>query len=260
MKKTILSLMAVVALMCSTGCSKGGEPKPDPKSVTTYEVNGVKFNMVSIKGGTFTMGSADYGSYEQPTHEVTLSAYAIGETEVTQELWEAVMGSNPSFHTGKKNLPVENVSWSDCLTFIHKLNQATGELFRLPTEAEWEYAARGGEKSKGYKYSGSNNPDDVAWHLGNSSEQTHPIKGKKANELGLYDMSGNVWEWCMDWYDNEYYANSPKKDPNGPSIGTARVIRGGGIFSADGLRVTSRSYWEPAQKDVDQGFRLARYQ
>ena len=142
--------------------------------------------------------SEAYGD-ESPVHSVTLSSYYMGETEVTQALWKAVMGNNPSRFKGD-NLPVENVSWNDCQEFIRKLKQKTGKNFRLPTEAEWEYAARGGKKSNGYKYSGSNNIGSVAWYDDNSSNQIHAVKGKRLNELGLYDMSGNVWEWCSDWY------------------------------------------------------------
>ena len=195
-----------------------------------YTVNGVSFTMIDVEGGTFTMGSpdsdSDADSDEKPTHQVTLSNYSIGETEVTQALWQAVMGSNPSYYTGDLQRPVERVSWDDCQTFISKLNELTGENFRLPTEAEWEYAARGGNKSKGYKYSGSNTLGDVAWYYDNSSNTTHAVKTKQPNELGIYDMNGNVWEWCSDWYGS--YSSSWQFDPTGPSSGSYRVLRGGG--------------------------------
>jgi formylglycine-generating enzyme required for sulfatase activity len=193
-------------------------------------INGVFFTMVSVEGGTFTMGAtaeqgSDAYSDEKPAHEVTLSSFSIGETEVTQALWQAVMGSNPSRFTGDLNRPVEQVSWNDCQTFITKLNQMTGKTFRLPTEAEWEFAARGGNLSQGYKYSGSNTIGDVAWYASNSGYTTHPVGTKAPNELGLYDMSGNVWEWCQDWYGS--YSSSPSTNPTGPTSGSARVHRGG---------------------------------
>ena len=157
---------------------------------------------------------------------MTLSSYHIAETEVTQELWQAVMGDNPSFFEGS-NLPVEQVSWDDCHTFINKLNQLTGRQFRLPTEAEWEYAARGGKWSNGYLYSGSNNVTEVAWIWENEDDETtHQVKTKKPNELGIYDMSGNVSEWCEDWY-GMYPKVGETKDPKGPDSGETRVVRGG---------------------------------
>ena len=210
----------------------------------TFTVNGVQFTMVAVEGGTFTMGAtseqgSDAFDEEKPAHQVTLSDYYIGRTEVTQALWKAVMGSNPSNHKGD-NLPVENVSWYDCQVFIQKLNQLTGKQFRLPTEAEWEYAARGGRKSRGYKYAGSNNIGSVAWYGGNSGG-THLVATKQANELGVYDMSGNVWEWCSDWYGYYYYWSSSQSDPQGPSSGLFRVNRGGCYNSAEACRVSVRS-------------------
>ena len=224
-------------------------PKPMPTDKETFTVNGVSFTMVAVKGGTFTMGgTAEQGSdeydWEKPTHQVTLSDYMIGETEVTQELWKAVMGSNPSYFSGT-NLPVERVSWDDCQTFITKLNQLTGRNFRLPTEAEWEYAARGGQKSKGYKYAGSNTLSDVAWYKDNSWRNPHPVKQKQANELGLYDMSGNVWEWCQDWWGS--YSSSAQTNPTGPSSGSIRVYRGGGWSGgARDCRVSDRFNYTPS--------------
>ena len=191
--------------------------------------NGVSFTMKCVAGGTFTMGATSEQQNpfddEKPTHTVTLSDYYISETEVTQELWAAVMGSNPSRFTGNMQRPVEQVSWEDCQTFIQKLNRLTGENFRLPTEAEWEFAARGGRNSRGYQYSGSSNLGDVAWYRDNSSSTTHPVKTKSPNELGIYDMSGNVWEWCQDWFGN--YSSSSQTNPTGPSTGSYRIIRGG---------------------------------
>ena len=209
----------------------------------TFTVNGVQFTMVEVGGGTFTMGAtseqgSDAWDEETPAHQVTLSDYYIGQTEVTQALWEAVMGSNPSDHKGD-NLPVEQVSWDDCQVFIQELNQLTGKQFRLPTEAEWEYAARGGRKSRGYKYAGGNNIDSVAWCDGNSGNETHPVATKQANELGIYDMSGNVLEWCSDWCGD--YTSSSQSDPQGPSSGLYRVIRGGCYYNfARNCRVSYR--------------------
>ena len=228
----------------------------------TFNVNGVSFDMAEVEGGTFTMGAteeqgSDVSDNEKPAHQVMLSPYYIGKTEVTQELWEAVMGSNPSFFSGNKNRPVENVSWDDCQVFINKLNGLTGKSFRLPTEAEWEYAARGGKKSKGYKYSGSNTIDDVAWYDTNSAGTTHPVSSKAPNELGLYDMSGNVWEWCSDWYGKSYYEESPEPNPIGPEIGTLRVKRGGDwYFSANKCRVSFRNSNSQHYQTSENGLRL----
>lgn len=226
----------------------------------TFTVNGVQFTMVAVEGGTFTMGAtseqgSDAWDDEKPAHKVTLSDYYIGQTEVTQALWEAVMGGNPSRRIGD-NLPVEQVSWNDCQVFIQKLNQLTGKQFRLPTEAEWEYAARGGRKSRGYKYAGGNNIGSVAWYDDNSGNEMHPVATKQANELGIYDMSGNVWEWCSDWYGD--YTSSSQSDPQGPSSGSDRVGRGGGYFSRVRFcRVSSRNYITPGDRDNDFGLRLS---
>ena len=229
--------------------------------IETFMVNGVAFKMVKVAGGTFQMGATseqgeDAYAWEKPVHSVTLSDYYIGQTEVTQELWEAVMGSNPSYFTGDNRRPVEKVSWDDCQEFIEKLNRLTGKNFRLPTEAEWEYAARGGSKSRGYKYSGNNNPDLVAWYDGNSINKTHPVAQKQANELGLYDMSGNVWEWCSDWYGE--YINEVQTNPTGPITGTDYVQRGGSWENGSiGVRVSRRSPGTPALRGCYYGLRLA---
>ena len=243
-------------------------------------VKGVEFKMIKVEGGTFSMGATSEQSSaafagEKPVHRVTLSDYYIGETEVTQELWEAVMGSNPSCFKGNDQRPVESVSWNDCQEFIKKLNQLTGKEFRLPTEAEWEYAARGGKYSKdyAYQYSGSNNAEEVAWYWRNSGDKylsgewdkdriiennckTHPVKTKKANKLGLYDMSGNVWEWCNDW-DRPYQSYS-QINPTGPSKGERRVLRGGSWnFSVRSVRVSKRGHCAPDYSSYYFGLRLA---
>ncbi len=203
-----------------------------PPSEEEFEVNGVTFKMITVDGGSFMMGASDSDPdvtyYEVPQHQVTLSTYKIGQTEVTQELWQAVMGSNPSDQTGSVQLPVECVTWDDCQQFISRLNELTGKQFRLPTEAEWEFAARGGRYNHGYKYAGSNVIDGVAWYVGNSNNVKHPVKTKSPNELGIYDMSGNVWEWCLDWLGA--YSSAAQTNPTGPTTwsgNTYRIIRGG---------------------------------
>ena len=228
----------------------------------TYMVNGVSFTMICVDGGTFTMGANKKNVYDddRPSHQVILNNYSIGETEVTQALWQAVMGRNPSFYQGNLQRPVERVDWNDCQEFIRKLNLLTGATFRLPTEAEWEYAARGGSHSRNYKYCGSNSLGPVAWHMSNSSLSTHPVKEKKPNELGLYDMSGNVMEWCSDWYDSNYYSNTPSFNPKGPSTGFMRVVRGGSCMgSAEHFfRVSGRLSKKPSEKHESHGLRLAQ--
>ena len=242
------------------------------QNVITISVKGVSFKMVRVQGGTFTMGATpeqgdDAESYEKPTHQVTLSDYYIGETEVTQELWQAVMGYNPSFFNDKsdsKKCPVEYVSWNDCQTFIKKLNQLTGRNFRLPTEAEWEFAARGGIKSRHYKYAGGSDIGSVAWYYDNACEEgvssldfgTHPVGKKAANELGIYDMTGNVWEWCSDGYGD--YSSSAQTNPKGPSSASHRVYRGGSWHNnARNCRVSCRCGWHPDSRYLNLGLRLA---
>ena len=231
-----------------------------------FTVNGVSFKMMPVEGGTFTMGATaeqqNPDSDEKPTHRVTLSSYMMGETEVTQGLWQAVMGYTPtsgleqwsSDYGMGTQYPAYFISWNDVQEFITKLNQLTGKTFRMPTEAEWEYAARGGSKSRGYQYSGSNNLDDVAWYWDNSG--SHPVKTKSPNELGLYDMSGNVWEWCSDRYGS--YSSDAQTNPTGPSSGSYRVVRGGSwLNNARYCRVAYRNYNSPSIRSYYLGFRLA---
>ena len=222
-------------------------------------IKGVSYEMVWVRGGTFRMGATSeqgsdaYGN-EKPVHSVTLSSFYIGKTEVTQALWKAVMGSNPSCWKGD-NLPVECVSWNDCQEFIRKLNALTGLNFRLPTEAEWEFACRGGNNSRGYKYSGSNYIDNVAWYRDNSGDKTHPVATKSPNELGIYDMSGNVNEWCNDWYGG--YTSGRQTNPKGPYDGSRRVLRGGSWNIARDCRSSLRCHGGSTIRINFLGMRLA---
>ena len=221
---------------------------------TSFNVQGVFFKMVFVKGGTFPMGSNDFDD-EKPIHSVFLDDFFIGETLVTQGLWMSVMGMNPSCFQKGYDYPVDSVSWNDIvMAFLPKLNMLTGKNFRLPTEAEWEYAARGGNTHNDYKYSGSDNVSNVAYFSQNTSMQ---VKQKNSNELGVYDMSGNMWEWCQDWYDSDFYDKNMKANPTGPSSGSWRVIRGGSWSSnAQACRVSTRNYAEPSNRFNDFGFRL----
>ena len=233
---------------------------PPPAPCQTVTVNGVSFNMMCVEGGTFMMGAAEDDTTaeanEKPKHQVTLSDFMIGQTEVTQQLWEAVMGSNPSNFKGD-NLPVNAVCWNECQAFITKLNALTGLHFRLPTEAEWEYAARGGKQSKGYKYAGSDSIDLVAWYEGNSNNTPHEVAAKMPNELGIYDMSGNMWEFCQDWYSSTYYTAEAQINPQGPASGTHNVDRGGSWYrSAFHCRITHRDSSRPVVNDYRLGLRL----
>ena len=233
-------------------------------------------NMVYVEGGSFQMGSNDGDSDEKPVHQVTVSSFWIGKYEVTQAEWKEVMGSNPSNWKGDQ-LPVESVSWYDAVDYCNKRSIKEGLTpcysgsgagitcnwnangYRLPTEAEWEYAARGGKHSKGYKYSGSNDIGSVAWYDGNAGNKTHEVGTKAANELGLHDMSGNVWEWCWDWYDSGYYAKSPGSDPRGAGSGSYRGLRGGSWYGLDNYcRVANRSGNNPGNGGSSNGLRLAR--
>ena len=236
------------------------ESKEEPQALEETVIQNLVNNMVRVKGGTFTMGAtseqgSDAESDEKPTHQVTLSSFSIGKYEVTQEEWQAVMGDNPSSFKGTKR-PVESVSWNDCQVFIRKLNAMTGKRFRLPTEAEWEYAARGGNRSIRYKYAGSDKLDRVAWYYSNSGSATHDVGQKTPNELGLYDMSGNVFEWCQDWYGS--YNKNSQTNPSGPSLGSDRMDRGGSCCSlARYCRVSFRSFDSPGDSDLIVGLRLA---
>ena len=250
-----LGLFAVLLCFAMASCS-GGDGGNSKKENRTFNVGGVEFTMVYVEGGTFMMGSDDEEAWnvEKPVHKVTLSDYWIGQTEVTQELWQAVMGGNPSRFKGGC-LPAEEITWYDCQEFVGILNKITGENFSLPTEAQWEYAARGGRYSKGYKYSGGNDVYAVAWFDHNTSKKTRSVGITQPNELGIYDMSGNVSEWCSDWFGN--YSSDDVTDPAGPSFGTDRVIRGGCWRTNDTLGCRSTFRYYSASKQEFIGLRLA---
>ena len=239
--------------LSSSGSSLSGN------ALTIPVKNGINIEMVKVEAGSFDMGATpemeNPWEDEKPVHRVTLTNnYYVGKYEITQALWQAVMGSNPSHFKGDA-LPVEQVSWKDCQKFITKLNRLTGKNFRLPTEAEWEYAARGGNKSRGYRYSGSNTIDDVAWYENDALSQTHPVGTKQPNELEIYDMTGNVMEWCQDWYGS--YSSSPQVNPTGAASGSYRVVRGGGWSdSARGCRTSDRNLTSPGGRFSNLGLRL----
>ena len=235
-------------------------PVTNRDNITIPVKDGISIDMVRVEAGTFTMGATpemeDPFDNEKPSHQVTLTNdYYIGKYEVTQALWKAVMGKNPSNFKGD-NLPVEKVSWDDCQKFISKLNRITGKTFRLPTEAEWEFAARGGNKSRGYQYSGGSNLSDVAWYYGNSGNTTHAVGIKQANELGIFDMSGNVFEWCQDWKGS--YSSPSQVNPTGANGGSYRVSRGGSWnITARHCRSSYRSINSPDIRINFLGLRLA---
>lgn len=268
MKEQILKLIALLLLTIMPCAALNAQTE-------TYSVRGVNFRMVTVKGGTFQMGATAEQDFpyhdERPEHTVTLDSYSIGETEVTQELWYAVMRENPSQHIGP-TCPVENVSWDMCQVFIHRLDSLTGLNFRLPTEAEWEYAARGGDQSKHYQYAGGNHINEVAVYYNNSGDsiltgewnyqkqlsnncRTNVVRSKQPNELGLYDMSGNVWEWCSDLYYR--YSADPVTNPQGPENGERRVCRGGSWGHSDRYcRVSRRMGNMPIHPFPNIGLRL----
>lgn len=258
-------LLCMVLLFLSATVCCGQDNK---ESVKEFEVKGVRFKMVLVKGGTFTMGAtSEQGSTvdadESPTHKVTLSDYYIGETEVTQALWCAVTGEEPKADGGWTNkcgrgndYPAYQVSYDEVVIFIRELGRLTNCDFRLPTEAEWEYAARGGSRAEGATFAGSDYLKKVGWCKSNSDMTSHPVKSREPNALGLYDMSGNVYEWCNDWYGG--YSADEQKDPKGDSEGTDRVIRGGCWREQDVYcRVSNRGSARPSIRNDVVGFRLA---
>lgn len=237
--------------------------KTDISDLSHLVVNGVPLDMVYVEGGCFNMGSVEdndkYGKDEYPAHRVAVSDFYIGKYEITQKQWMAVMnGSNPSHYKGD-NLPVENISFYNAVEFLRDLNDLTGLEFDFPTEAEWEYAAKGGLKSRNFLYSGSDNPDEVAWYLNNSpTKATREVGLKKPNELGLYDMSGNVWEWCRDYYDPNYYSNmNDSVNPQGAVLSPQRNLRGGSVqLGSLYCRSANREGYDPSAHDSDYGLRI----
>ena len=294
--KKLLFFLAIASVFAFFSCNKdenggNGSATPTPTtddpvfdSVHAVTVNGVTFKILKVEGGTFTMGAPSTEQYtdewERPQHAVTLSTFYMSETEVTQELWQAVMGTdvqemwrrefNRRLVAGEisgsfvdytsnwgrgNNYPMYCITYYDCDTFITRLNAFTHLHFRMPTEAEWEFAARGGNKNIGNMYPGSNNSDQVAWHIDNSGDHTHPVKGKLPNELGLYDMGGNVAEWTSDWRGT--YSSMAQTNPQGPATGTSRSIRGGNYYSyARYGRVASRLGYTPEKTASGCGLRL----
>ncbi len=263
MRKNIFLIGLCTLLFCVFSCKKDSEnkneePIPNPIDSTQNGIDFGKMDMVLVPSGIFSMGNnAGLFGDEKPAHSVVLDSFYIGKYEVTQALWKDIMNANPSLDKGD-SLPVENITWLEVQNFLTKLNEKTGLNYRLPTEAEWEFAARGGNQNHDYTYCGSNNALDVAWHKVNSGNKTHPVGLKNGNELGIYDMSGNVWEWCSDWYGSTYYSTSPQSNPKGPASGDQKITRGGS-FSSDStnIRNTCRFFALPNSGGVFIGFRLA---
>ena len=249
-----------------------GSGNQEAREITVKNLgSSVTFKMITVEGGTFYMGATLEQSNprvdEAPAHEVTLSSFLIGETEVTQELWQLVTGCRPTADSYQwdskygvgKEYPAYFINHNDCLAFIEKLNSLTGLKFRLPTEAEWEYAARGGKKSQHFQYSGSDNLDDVAWSDCYSKQKLQPVKSKNANELGIYDMSGNVGEWCSDIYGG--YSSEAQTDPTGPKEGTEYVNRGGRwYFPPVAARNAYRTRYDGSMRYSNLGLRLVLQQ
>jgi len=267
MKKSILFLgvsLAFLAISGSDAFSQESKETTRPAALSGLErsvkdlYTGMEF--VYIKGGCYEMGDTfeDGRKDEKPVHNVCVDDFYLGIHEVTQEQWEKVMGSNPSYFKGGNNYPVEQVSWEDVLQFVNRLINQTGRNYRLPTEAEWEYAARSGGRKE--KYAGTSQEEELkqyAWFAPNSDLQTHPVGQKRPNGLGLYDMTGNVAEFCLDWYDENYYQNSPSNNPKGPNNGTYRVLRGNSYFAYDyRARASARSMVSSSVRNNFIGFRL----
>jgi formylglycine-generating enzyme required for sulfatase activity len=261
--KTWLAWSLVILATGSLGCSKGAPWGKDPETEISLDLgDGATMDFVLIPAGEFLMGDEELDN-EKPIHKVAITkCFYLGKYEVTQEQWRAVMGQNPSAFKGARN-PVENVSWIDCQKFLEKLNArhaAPGERFVLPTEAQWEYACRAGATTCWSFGDDEKLLGDYAWMQQNSGETTHPVGEKKPNAWGLYDMHGNVWEWCADWYGERYYQNPVPTDPTGPSSGQERVLRGGAWKCAfhNLFRCAYRCSNHPGQSDMVDGFRVAK--
>lgn len=271
-----MKLMAKYCLLVAAGvfvCSllwaqdNGGKKKKRKKeakselpAVSQGLLDSLESSFVWVTGGKFIMG--DYGGEadEKPAYEVMIDGFAISKYPVTQRQWTAIMGSNPSGFQGCDQCPIDMVSWDDAQRFVEKLNEITGKKYALPTEAEWEYAAKGGLNTKGFQFSGSDNIEAVGWYTANSGRHPHPVGEKAPNELGLYDMTGNVWEWCQDWYNKNYYELRERNNPMGPATGAARVRRGGSWFTQSiSCRTSSRNSVKQDYKDDSGGFRLVQY-
>jgi formylglycine-generating enzyme required for sulfatase activity len=257
-KKYLILVVGAVIVLLGMGLAvlfmMSGPDQPSPLETRALQIRGVNLEMVYIPPGEFLMGSADGWIDERPVHRVRITrGFWMGRTEVTQGLWTAVMKSNPSGFSRGNDYPVERVSWDECREFCRKLKELSGISFRLPSEAEWEYACRAGDQEDFPR-----DLDEWAWHKSNSNQSTHPVALKQANAFGLFDMLGNVWEWCEDRYGKFYYSRSPDKDPRGPVTGTHRVDRGGGwAYGPDIVRPSRRDGSGPNYKTNLIGFRLA---
>ena len=260
-KLNVLLCSALVLLLSCNNSGNSGTDKGTTKADSSQSVPKFKdfgIDMVHVPGGAFNMGSNTGAEAEKPERPVTLSGYYIGKTEVTQKLWKDVMGTLPMDVTPCDSCPVYNISWQDAQDFITRLNTLSGKKYRMPTEAEWEFAARGGAAGKGTTYSGSDKLKEVGFYVDNAGGKLHNVAQLKANELGLYDMTGNVLEWVNDWFDPKYYAAGAQKDPQGPASGTERVNRGGSFRSTDvRSHVTFRFSDDPGVRSAGIGLRLA---
>lgn len=259
MKQSVKAvILMTLVLMCSSAAHAAWFWESSPKENSQDSFTGMEF--IYVKGGCYERTDVSEPSAEaaRPASKVCVSDFSIGKFEVTQGQWEKLMGNNPSeFKACGEKCPVDNVSWNDAQEFIARFNKKSGKKYRLPTEAEWEYAARSGGKPE--EYPGGLTADDSAWHQGNSADTTHPVGTRKPNGLGLYDMSGNIAEWCSDWHEEGYYAKSKTQDPKGPATGTRRVLRGGRWSSVIGdpaLRTSDRSYDFPENRENNYGLRL----